>query len=154
MKESMLSPEEKRPPTVKESILKSFQRFRNRPDKPKYTYEEQLELGERSKEVYKKFLKEKTPETEKAHQELSAKFLESKADKKHISAIQAPLSAIELFLESKNSEYIPETKRGKLFDKVNDLFKKLETARQQENISDELVAEVLNFLDEMEIYLK
>lgn len=125
---------EKITPSFKESTLKKFKNFLARPDEPKYSYKEQHELAGKK-------------ESEK-------EFLESKGDKKHISAIWAPLLYAKLFLESEEANYISKIEKEELLNKIADLIKELAIARQQENISDEFVKKVTSFIEELEACIK
>lgn len=144
---------EKAQKSQKEILRDFFNRYRIRPDTPKYSYEEQSELGKKSEEARKKFTKEGTPEAEQESKAAAEEFLESKADKKHVSTMWAPLAAAQYFLGSEEAKEISEANRTELLNKIGDLLKKLEEARQKQHISDELVAEALDFMDEMEAVL-
>lgn len=87
-------------------------------------------------------------------EEAARMFSESKKDKKHINAIFGPLGIARFYLESEESEFIPEAKRKELIGKIEDLYADLEIAREQENISDELIDKTLGVMDEIEIYLQ
>ena len=142
-------------PSTQEGLLRYFRNFRARPDTPKYTYEEQNRIGELMEIKKERFEKEKTPEAEKEFKELIQKFQEGKMDKKHISAIWAPLLAAQLFLqESEEAKKIPVSVKNHLLEKINALLAGVKEAQQKEDMSDELVAEVLRFMDEMESRLR
>jgi len=143
------SPEQKKQ-SPRDSLLKFFNRYRARPDIPKYSYAEQGDLGKKSEEAQQRFLKEKTVEAKRASEIAAKQFLESKEDKKHISTIWAPIAAAQYFLRSEDANYIPEENRADLLQKIDGLMKNLEEARKKENISDELVREVLSFMAEVE----
>lgn len=139
----------------KKALIGIFNSFRNRPDSPKYTYEEQNKMGEELLAISERLKTDKTPENQSALAVLSEKIKESKADKKHTSAIMAPILSAKHFLEeAKNNEWIPEETRNDLAKKADELFERLGQAQVVGNISDELVADTLKLMDELEIYLK
>lgn len=156
-----MPPEDKPVPDKKErafgkkALIGIFDTFRKRPDAPKYTYEEQNKLGEEVKATWERLVKDKTPENEKANAEASEKLRESKADKKHTSAMMAPIVSAKHFLqEAEDADAIPDTERKYLSEKSQELFERLSVAQEMGNISDELVADTMKFMDELEIYLK
>lgn len=124
--------------TLRELALKSFINFWGKKDESSYSYEEQNLLAKKSAES----------------EEAARRFLESKNDKKHINAIFAPLGTALFYLESEESEFIPEVRRKELIDKIKDLYADLDIAREQENISDELISKTLDVMDEIKIYLQ
>ncbi|MDO8430132.1 MAG: hypothetical protein Q7S73_02085 [bacterium] len=135
MKENTASPEKKAEQKSSKLVLqKVFEKFRKRSDDPKYPYKEQHKLAGK-------------PET-------SQEFIESKEDKKHISPIWGVLLTTEMFLKSEEAKHISEIEKRELLNKKNDLLEDLKRARQKENISDELLAKVSGFMDEVESYLK
>lgn len=142
------------PKSWKESMFKSFASYRARPDQPKYSYEEQHKLAEKSAAASKKFQSEKTPEARKEAEEAAKVFLESKADKKHVGTMWVPLMAAQNFLRSEEAAAIEESERQKLANDAENLLKELEEAREKEHISDELVQKTLSFMNELESQVK
>jgi hypothetical protein len=130
---------EKKAPTLKELILKSFKDFRDRPDKPKYSYEEQNKFQQ---------------ESMRGDKEAAQKFIESKKDKYHISAINAPLVMAELFLESKESKQMPKPEKRLLQERIKKAYGDLEESRVKKQITKEQVEEVLNIMDAIQPYLE
>ncbi len=143
-------PSEKKEKSPKINVLAFFDRYRARPDIPKYSYKEQSELAKKSEEARNRFSEEATPEAREASEAAARRFLESKEDKKHVSTIWAPLAAAQYFLRSEDAKEISETVRTELLQKIDQIMVKLEEARKQEHISDELVSEVLAFMNEAE----
>lgn len=143
--ERMPSPEEKseslkeKPKTIEELALKSFKSFRDRPDKPLSSYEEQNRLQ---------------GESGLGNKEATQKFIESKKDKYHISAINPPLATAQLFLESEAAKRIPESERQKLEERVEKAFLALKESREKKQITEEQVKEILNILDVIQPYLE
>ncbi len=135
-------------------VLELFNNYRARPDTPKYTYEEQDMLGGKMEQARKKFETGKDPEAAKELETLSAEFLESKRDKKHISTLWPPLMAAQVYLERAGEPKIPAEIKSALDDELQRLMKRMEEAREQKNMSDELVAESLDFMNKFENYIK
>lgn len=130
---------EKRPLTLKELTLIFFKSFRDRPDKPKYSYEEQKKLQQ---------------ESARGGKEAIQKFIESKQDKYHISAINVPLGSARLFLDSEESKQIPESEKRLLQERVKKAFLDLEESGKKGQITEEQVKEVLNIMDAIQPYLE
>lgn len=69
--------------------------------------------------------------------------------------MMAPILSAKHFLEeTKNNDWIPEETRNDLAKRADELFERLGQAQEVGNISDELVADTLKLMDELEIYLK
>ena len=135
MKENPPSSEKKEEQNPRKTFLfRSFERYRNKPDKPKYSYEEQHKLSN--------------------SEETAPAFKEGKEDKKHISPIAAILAGIKRFLESEEASNISEKTRMQLLVKRDELFKDLWRAGEEKYISDELVTRFLSFMDEVESFIK
>lgn len=135
-------------------VLSFFNSYRARPDKPKYSYEEQNILGKKMEEARKRFEDTKNPEDKKELDELSAEFLEGKKDKKHISTLWTPLLAAQLYLEDEGRKKLSAEAQTAMRGKIDELLAKLDEARAQEHMSDELIAESLDFMNKFENYLK
>jgi hypothetical protein len=142
------------PKSRKEALLTFFASYRARPDQPKFSYEDQHKLAERSAAASEKFDREKTPEAKKEAEAAAKIFLESKEDKKHVGTMWVPLMASQSFLESEDAKELSEAERERLSSEAAKLMDELKEAQQKEHISDELVKKTLDFMDEMESQIK
>lgn len=127
-----------------------FKRFRERPDQPKYSYEEQHLLAEKSSKAEAAYQIEKTEESRLLSEAAKKEFLESKSDKKHISTVWTPLAAAKYYLESEEAGIIPDDRRKELMGKIENIYVDLDIARDKQNIDDELIEKVLNVMGEIE----